>query len=1183
LLTVAGCDSIATLNLLINDVLTSTTDVTICSNQVPYNWNGVDYSTAGTYTANLLTVAGCDSIATLSLNISPSYFATESITINDGQSYVLPNGSVVTASGTYTSNLITSLGCDSIITTNLTVLGAINVVVNATICQGEFYTLPDGSNVAGSGSFAVTLQAVSGADSTITTILTEHPVYNIQLNEEICQGESWTLPNGINVNQTGVYTTNLTSVFGCDSLITTNLIVNPLPTVAILNNTGTNTLTCSVPSISLTATGGGTYNWSNGLGSSPSVTITSPGTYTVTVTLPSGCSVSQTITILQDINSPSLLLSSSESSNELTCDVTAILITANGVGNILWSNGLGSSNNITVTTSGVYSATITSTNGCVAQGSITITQDVAPPIVAISSLTGTNTLTCDITNITLSASGIGTYLWTPNGNVNSTIGVNTPGEYSVTVTGPNGCSASDTYTVLQNIIPPVADLTNITGDSILTCDLLSIDLLASGGQGYVWNNGLGNSPSITVDTPGVYTVIAVGQNGCTDQESITVYQDINEPAPTILNVEICEGETHVLPNGQSVLLSGTYDVVLEAYNGCDSLVTTQLIVHPNEETFFAVRICPNEIYTLPNGQSVSEAGTYPIMFETIHGCDSLVNFIIDIIQTFDIVQNVVICPGESYQLPDGTQQTIEGAYEFNYTSTLGCDSVVTYFLDIYNPIVTTIPVTLCNGESYVLPTGQTVVTAGNYPQVLQSIAGCDSTVITQIFVLPTLQSFVNTTICQGNSYLLPNGQSVSQSGTYSNIVASANGCDSTVVTTLNIQPAITVALVPFADTVNVCLGDSVLLNAVGASSYNWSPNDYLTPLSSASAEAEPPASMWYYVTGNTGPCSAYDSLYIQVIPLPDVAITSSELTVCEGDSALISAAGAEYYTWSPPLNNNCITCDSAFTSPEGTTTYTLEGYANGCYNTTAFTLEVMQAALASVSGDTVVCENSPLQLSASGGNSYLWNTGETTSSIEVYPLNDTTYSVVVTLGNCVDSAFFDIYVAPFENVYAGEDTLITLGASVVLDASGADQFSWSPTESLSCGYCSTPTATPFETTEYCVTGTDLWGCTTEDCVRIEVTIECETFFAPNVFAPAEGGHTENDCYKIYGTECFDTFKLSIYNRWGEVVFESENKEDCWDGTYRGQEVDSGVFVYQLDGVLVTGQEFARKGNITLVR
>ncbi|MFN6378557.1 MAG: hypothetical protein ACK4WD_04740, partial [Flavobacteriales bacterium] len=66
----AGCDSIASLNLNINDVLTSTTDVTICSNQIPYNWNGVDYNAAGTYTANLLTVAGCDSVATLNLNIN---------------------------------------------------------------------------------------------------------------------------------------------------------------------------------------------------------------------------------------------------------------------------------------------------------------------------------------------------------------------------------------------------------------------------------------------------------------------------------------------------------------------------------------------------------------------------------------------------------------------------------------------------------------------------------------------------------------------------------------------------------------------------------------------------------------------------------------------------------------------------------------------------------------------------------------------------------------------------------------------------------------------------------------------------------------------------------------------------------------------------------------------------------
>jgi gliding motility-associated-like protein len=191
--------------------------------------------------------------------------------------------------------------------------------------------------------------------------------------------------------------------------------------------------------------------------------------------------------------------------------------------------------------------------------------------------------------------------------------------------------------------------------------------------------------------------------------------------------------------------------------------------------------------------------------------------------------------------------------------------------------------------------------------------------------------------------------------------------------------------------------------------------------------------------------------------------------------------------------------------------------------------------------------------------------------------------VIVTLGECPESAFFDVWVAPFEHVYAGEDTLITLGSSVVLQASGANEYSWTPYETLSCAYCDSPTATPVVTTEYCVEGTDLWGCHTDDCVRIEVTMECETFFAPNVFAPDDGGHVENDCYRIYGTECFDTFKLTIYNRWGEIVFQTENKEDCWDGTHHDTPLNSAVFVYHLEGILLTGDEFTRKGNITLMR
>jgi phosphoribosylpyrophosphate synthetase len=119
LLTVAGCDSVATLNLNINDVLTSTTDVTICSNQVPYNWNGVDYSTAGTYTANLLTVAGCDSVATLNLSINDVLTSTTDVTICSNQVPYNWNGVDYSTAGTYTANLLTIAGCDSVATSEL--------------------------------------------------------------------------------------------------------------------------------------------------------------------------------------------------------------------------------------------------------------------------------------------------------------------------------------------------------------------------------------------------------------------------------------------------------------------------------------------------------------------------------------------------------------------------------------------------------------------------------------------------------------------------------------------------------------------------------------------------------------------------------------------------------------------------------------------------------------------------------------------------------------------------------------------------------------------------------------------------------------------------------------------------------------------------------------------------------
>src|SRR5947208_9337870 len=101
--------------------LTSTTVITICNNQLPYIWNGQSINVAGTYTDNLISEAGCDSIATLNLTVNATLTSTTDITICNNQQLYIWNGQSINAAGTYTANLISAAGCDSIATLNLNV------------------------------------------------------------------------------------------------------------------------------------------------------------------------------------------------------------------------------------------------------------------------------------------------------------------------------------------------------------------------------------------------------------------------------------------------------------------------------------------------------------------------------------------------------------------------------------------------------------------------------------------------------------------------------------------------------------------------------------------------------------------------------------------------------------------------------------------------------------------------------------------------------------------------------------------------------------------------------------------------------------------------------------------------------------------------------------------------------
>jgi hypothetical protein len=116
-----GCDSIATLNLSVKVVTTSATNVTVCSNQLPYTWNGTNYNSAGSYTFTTTNAAGCDSIATLNLKVSSVTTSTTNISVCSNQLPYTWNGTNYNSAGSYTFNTTNGAGCDSIATLNLSV------------------------------------------------------------------------------------------------------------------------------------------------------------------------------------------------------------------------------------------------------------------------------------------------------------------------------------------------------------------------------------------------------------------------------------------------------------------------------------------------------------------------------------------------------------------------------------------------------------------------------------------------------------------------------------------------------------------------------------------------------------------------------------------------------------------------------------------------------------------------------------------------------------------------------------------------------------------------------------------------------------------------------------------------------------------------------------------------------
>jgi len=225
---------------------------------------------------------------------------------------------------------------------------------------------------------------------------------------------------------------------------------------------------------------------------------------------------------------------------------------------------------------------------------------------------------------------------------------------------------------------------------------------------------------------------------------------------------------------------------------------------------------------------------------------------------------------------------------------------------------------------------------------------------------------------------------------------------------------------------------------------------------------------------------------------------------------------------------------------------------------------------------------------------YSWSNGDT--GISTSTTSAGTISLTIS-GNGVCAATDDVVISlpTGGGITTSNDTTISIGGAANLTVSGTSSPTWSPSSSLDCSNCLDPIATPSQTQTYLVTGLDENGCYAEDSVTVNVIMESDPdpdpvtpindsieeiyFYAPNTFTP--DGDAYNNVFEVKGGP-FDSFELLIWDRWGQVVFESKDPATGWDGTNANGVIKQGTFTYQLSIITNSNHHSKWIGHINVL-
>ncbi len=314
-----------------------------------------------------------------------------------------------------------------------------------------------------------------------------------------------------------------------------------------------------------------------------------------------------------------------------------------------------------------------------------------------------------------------------------------------------------------------------------------------------------------------------------------------------------------------------------------------------------------------------------------------------------------------------------------------------------------------------------------------------------------------------------------------------------------------------------------------------------------------------------------------------------DTTVCVGDSYTILTAGGSNYSWTPALGLSCTDCQNPVATPLTPTTYivNVSTAIPGCVDADTVILNAISKTELTVSQSTAVCPGTTLDLSASGAQSYQWTptTGLSATNISnpTATINSNiTYTIIGAYANCTpDTETISILLFTPPVVDAGEDQTIYESESAALTAiSTAIIYNWLPEASLDNPTSTNVVATPTATTTYTVIVTDLNGCTSADTVIVFVLPDDAYIYVPNAFSP--NGDGINDKLEYFAKN-ITHIDFRIYNRWGQMLYQSNVPGDFWNGTYKRLPQDIGVYVYVVDALSKGGKPIKLSGNFSLLR